>query len=61
MPIRRRDDDPTKYVNCLVLAKEQLGKVGYTCSGYLPGSQTFSIYTTQGGVNLNQTKKQLVI
>lgn len=59
VPIRRRDDDPTKYVNCLVLAKEQLGKVGYTCSGYLPGSQTFSIYTTQGGVNLNETKKAI--
>lgn len=34
-------------------------KVGYTCSGYLPDSQTFSIYTSQGGVNLNETKKAI--
>lgn len=46
-------------VNCLVLAREQLGKVGYACSGYLPGGQTFSIFTTQNGVNLVETKKAI--
>ncbi len=46
-------------VNCLVLAREQLGKVGYTCSGYLPGGQTFSIFTTQNGVDLVETKKAI--
>ncbi|WP_231460441.1 MULTISPECIES: hypothetical protein [unclassified Pedobacter] len=48
-----------KDVSCLILAKEQLGKAGYTCSGYLPGSQTFSIYTTQNGVDLAETKKAI--
>ncbi len=26
--IRKRADNPNKYENCLILAKEQLGKVG---------------------------------
>ncbi|SDD83348.1 hypothetical protein SAMN04488024_10893 [Pedobacter soli] len=52
-------DGNPKNVNCLILAKEQLGKAGYTCSGFLPGGQTFSIYTTQDGVNLTQTKKAI--
>ncbi|WP_412468211.1 hypothetical protein [Pedobacter sp. KLB.chiD] len=52
-------DGNLKNVNCLILAKEQLGKVGYTCSGFLPGTQTFSIYTTQDGVNLTQPRKAI--
>lgn len=59
VPIRKRADNPNKYESCLVLAKEQLGKVGYTCSGYLPGGQTFSIFTSQNGVNLTETKKAI--
>ena len=46
-------------VNCLTLSKEQIGKAGYTVSGYLPGSQTFSIYTTANGVNISQTKQAI--
>lgn len=57
--IRKRADNPNKYENCLILAKEQLGKVGYTCSGYLPGGQTFLIFTSQNGVNLTETKKAI--
>lgn len=57
VPLRK---DANGYqVSCLILAKEQLGKAGYTCSGYLPGGQTFSIYTTQNGVNLAETKKAI--
>lgn len=56
VPIRKRTDDPSKYVNCLILAKEQLGKAGYTCSGYLPGSQTFQTYDAVTGVNMTKTK-----
>ena len=59
VPIRKRADNPNKYVNCLILAKEQLDKVGYTCSGYSPGDQTFSIYTEQNGVNLPRTKQAI--
>ncbi len=54
-----RKDANGENINCLILAKEQLGKVGYTCSGYLPGSQTFSIYTAQNGVNLVETRKAI--
>lgn len=36
-----------------------MGKAGYTCSGYSPGSQTFSVYTEQNGVNLVETKKSI--
>lgn len=46
-------------VNCLVLAKEQLAKAGYTCSGYLPGSQTFQTYKELTGVDLSATKKAI--
>ncbi|TKB99901.1 hypothetical protein [Pedobacter cryotolerans] len=46
-------------VNCLILAKEQLGKAGYTASGWLPGSQTFSIYKESTGVNLSRTKEAI--
>ena len=61
VPLRQvmRADGQLRDVNCLVLAREQLGKVGYTCSGYLPGGQTFSIFTTQNGVNLVETKKAI--
>ncbi|CAM3973049.1 hypothetical protein MUGA111182_19915 [Mucilaginibacter galii] len=52
-----RKDAQGHDVNCLILSKEQLGKAGYTCSGYLPGSQTFQTYTENGGVNLNRTKE----
>lgn len=43
-------------VNCLTLSKEQIAKLGYTCSGYLPNSQTFQTYTS-AGVNLARTKQ----
>lgn len=46
-------------VNCLTLSKEQLAKVGYTCSGYLPGSQTFQTYTSASAVNLVVTKQAI--
>lgn len=52
-----RKDVQGNDVNCLILSKEQLGKAGYTCSGYLPGSQTFQTYTESGGVNLTLTKE----
>lgn len=54
VPIRRGENG--KFVNCLTLTKEQMGKVGYTCSGYLPNSQTFQTYTT-AGINMARTKE----
>ncbi|MCJ0741383.1 hypothetical protein [Pedobacter montanisoli] len=55
----RNKPNSTVKESCLVLAKEQLGKAGYTCSGWLPGSQTFSIYTEQNGVNQSKTKQAI--
>jgi len=57
--MRKKANHPDADENCLVLAKEQLGMAGYTCSGYLPGSQTFSIYTEQNGVDLSRTKQAI--
>ncbi|SFA41240.1 hypothetical protein SAMN04488511_102277 [Pedobacter suwonensis] len=45
-------------VNCLTLSKEMLAKKGYTCSGYLPSTQTFQTFG-QNGVNLNTTQKAI--
>ncbi len=61
VPIRwiKRADGSQYSVNCLVLAKEQLAKAGYTCSGYLPGSQTFQTYKESTGVDLAETKKAI--
>jgi len=59
VPFRKRYSDPTKDENCLVLSKEQLAMAGYACSGYLPGSQTFQIYTASNGVNSANTKKAI--
>ncbi len=55
--VSNRKDASGYDVNCLVLAKEQLGKAGYTCSGYLPGSQTFQIYKESTGVDVSKTKQ----
>ncbi len=57
--VSMRKDAKGKNISCLILAKEQLGKTGYTCSGYLPSGQTFSIYTTQKGVDFAETKKAI--
>ncbi len=54
-----RNDANNRNVNCLTLAKEQIGKVGYTVSGYLPGTQTFQTYTQSNGVNSSQTKQAI--
>lgn len=59
VPIRKMPNDAEKYVNCLILAKEQLGKVGYTCSGYLPGSQTFQTYDAVTGIDKAKTQKAI--
>ncbi|WP_145857136.1 hypothetical protein [Pedobacter suwonensis] len=61
VPIRwiKKPDGSEYSVNCLVLAKEQLGKAGYTCSGYLPGVQTFQTYKESTGVDLAETKKAI--
>jgi hypothetical protein len=50
------DGDP---VSCLILAREQLAKAGYTCSGYLPGSQTFQVYSEVTGVNQSKTRQAI--
>jgi hypothetical protein len=57
--VPNRIDASGHDVNCLVLAKEQLAKAGYTCSGYLPGSQTFQTYKELTGVDLGVTKKAI--
>jgi hypothetical protein len=54
-----RKDALGNDVNCKLLAEEQLGKSGYTVSGYLPGSQTFQCYTEANGVNLSRTKQAI--
>jgi hypothetical protein len=46
----------TRGINCLILAREQLAKAGYTASGYLPESQTFQIYKESTGVDHGKTK-----
>lgn len=46
-------------VNCLILAKEQLGKAGYSCSGYLPQSQTYQTYKEATGVDFAKTKEAI--
>ena len=44
-------------VNCLILAKEQLAKKGYTVSGfYIGSSQIFQSYTEAGGVDFAKTR-----
>ncbi|WP_316738543.1 hypothetical protein [Pedobacter aquatilis] len=46
----------TKVEKCFVLAKEQLGKNGYTAGGYQL-SQIFQTYTASSGTDMNQTKR----
>jgi hypothetical protein len=57
VPMRKNAEG--EDINCLVLAREQLGKVGYTCSGYLPASQTYQAYTEASGVNLTRTREAI--
>jgi len=57
--VANRQDASGHDVNCLILAKEQLEKAGYTCSGYLKGTQTFQTYTEANGVDLAETKKAI--
>ncbi len=56
--VKLRNDAAGNIVNCLILAKEQIAKKGYTCSGYDPTGQTFQTYDANG-VNLSRTKKAL--
>lgn len=47
-------------VNCLKLAKEQLGKKGYTVSGFYIGSpQIYQTYTEAGGVDVSKTRQAI--
>lgn len=57
VPVRFKSDG--KAESCLVLSREQLAKAGYKCSGYLPNTQTFQIYTLANGVNLSKTKQAI--
>jgi len=49
---------PPEIENCLVLAKEQMAKKGYTAGGFYVGSpQIYQTYTAENGVDLTRTKE----
>ncbi|MBC6110742.1 hypothetical protein ACFOG5_16830 [Pedobacter fastidiosus] len=60
VPNRYVAGSTTETVNCLILAKEQMAKKGYTVSGFYVGSpQIFQTYTETGEVNLTKTKQAI--
>jgi hypothetical protein len=54
------NSNPRRVENCFVLAKEQLGKKGYTVSGYdISSPQLFQVYTSQVGVDIIRTREAI--
>ncbi|MDP1843261.1 MAG: hypothetical protein Q8K64_07545 [Sediminibacterium sp.] len=43
----------TPNQNCLELSRQQIAKLGYKVGGYMPGSQTYQIYSRANGINKN--------